>query len=183
MRKAIIFVFIFLVSVSVFFSCESTNNDREKPVVYINVDDVSDTIYIDSIINAESAISAIRNSNIFKAGFSDNEALSSYKIDLRPGSDMLNPTDTIKGNNFDTVAYEGPVTSNRVMSIFGLKEASVSDTIHVYPTIKRYDRETGKSTDFRVRRGQYILSVVCLDKAGNYDSIVVKNVILRYPPR
>ncbi|MDR1809573.1 MAG: DUF4625 domain-containing protein [Prevotella sp.] len=151
MKKLIFGIFSIFLFTSVFVSCNNTDDDREKPVFATSFHD-NDTLYISS-----------RDTNIFTVEMTDNEALSTLKIHLkcRAGIDTLSRDST-------SAALQKAVY---LWSLHNAKAAAVTDTFGIQTTstykTQRYPVSTGDT-------GIYELVVGCIDRAGNYDSIVYK---------
>jgi len=186
MRRYFLYIVVFIFAGYAFFACgDSETNDREPPrIVEYSIDD---TLYIDSI-----------GVNIFSGSFSDNEALSSFKIQLTPKfadgtggqtgftlkQSLINSygfTDTF------SVAKDSCVLLKYVSigtNIFGKDTAIVKNYSFIIPAYYQlYDPATAKNIDYKVRTGIYKVMIACMDRAGNYDSIPFpeqKEIVLLY---
>jgi hypothetical protein len=151
MKKLVSGIFsVFLLS-AVFVSCNNTDDDRQKPTFTTSFHD-NDTLYISA-----------QDTNIFTVEMQDNEALSTLKIHLkcRAGIDTLSRDST-------SAALQRAIY---LWSLYNAKAATVTDTfsIQIQTTYKAqyYPVSAGDT-------GMYRLIVGCIDRAGNYDSIVYK---------
>lgn len=172
---SILLLFLFCV-----LSCAKTNDDITPPEigkVIINpldtimdrVNDVFYTINVDE--NAELDTLILGKRLDFKAQFSDNEALSSYLIQINVDPE----NEGIEGDTVFTV-------SKRWLNIFGMKDYFFEDqsnrdiSIPDSLSYQKTDPETGVvSTQLKpVREGFYNLDIKLLDTAGNWETKQVK---------
>ncbi|GAB6011986.1 hypothetical protein [Viscerimonas tarda] len=151
MKKFILFILMVFVSCAVFISCSDNVDDREKPAILTSFKD-NDTLYISA-----------RDTNVFTIELQDNEALSTLKIHLvcNAGIDTLSRDST-------SAALQKSIY---MWGLFNAKSAIVTDTFSIQTTT------TYKSQRYPVSAGDtsiYKLIVGCIDRAGNYDSVVYK---------
>lgn len=175
-----IYYFIFILfSLSVFFACESSTeiDDKEKP--HIEVVFISDVMYVDSTYISSDNSEVAQGANIFQFICTDNFALSSYKIHLRPGANMINPDSIFN----DSLAFNNVIYQTQKQDIFGEQTATIKQSVRIQPEFQKFSYETNKNETYKIRTGNYSIWLVCVDKAGNKDSIYAKDIILRYPPR
>ena len=173
--RIVLFISALLIIVSFFISCENNEyNDNEIPT--IEMFEVSDTMYLDS-----SSVDA----NYIKIRFTDNLALSSYNIYLKPDPEyFITPNNPIPGvNGADSLAYEGVINSQKA-DIFGRDSITISRNLSdIRREFQVYNRELGKNITYLVRTGMYLLSIECVDKAGNTNRKDVKSIRILYPDR
>lgn len=170
---------------SVLFSCEANTESKDNvpPQISKVAVNTRDTILLDDGKILRLNLDSLSDNRIdtiilghrifFSARFSDNEALSSYKIIL----------DTVPENKGDypndTILYV-----KRGWSIFGLKDTIVSrqNNIITFDSIQGI-RKNKFGIDslgtYPVREGDYNFKVYCIDKAGNEDFINHRVRLLR----
>jgi hypothetical protein len=151
MTRPVYFIYALLVFPSVFCGCNDTETDTEPPTLTTSFQD-NDTLYITA-----------RDTNMFTVEMQDNEALSTLKVHLkcRAGIDTLSRDST-------SAALQRSVY---MWSLYNAKAAAVTDTFSIQ-TVATY-----KNQRYPVSAGDtsmYELVVGCIDRAGNYDSIVYK---------
>jgi hypothetical protein len=158
MKKLILGIFSAFMLSGVFVACNNltgSDDDRQVPSFTTSFHN-NDTLYIST-----------RDTNIFTVEMQDNEALSTLKIHLKclAGIDTLSLDST-------SVALQRSVY---LWSVFN-KEAIVTDTFSVQT------EQSYKGNRYPISVGDtnmYELVVGCIDRAGNYDSVVYK-VNVRY---
>ena len=159
MRNFLLFAVFLYLSASVFFSCESTDDDNTNPrVEYFNI---SDTLYIgDDTINR------------YEARFWDDKGISTYKIQVFPAPWFDRPDSVVR----DSVALRRV----KVWSGYNKDTLTVNPSFYLPQTYTYYDSLNSKYLEYPVRTGDYIIRLACMDIKGNYDSID-KQVVLVYP--
>ena len=149
MRKFIFF--ILLMSVSYFVSCSDNDTDNQKPGIITSFKD-NDTLFITA-----------NDTNKFTVELLDNEALSTLKVHLVCKAGV----DTLSRDSTSAVLQRAVYT----WSVYNVKSATITDSFSVQT------QTTYKSVRYPVSAGDtsmYQLIVGCIDRAGNYDSIVYK---------
>lgn len=174
MNKLIQFIIIFMSLPIMFFSCENSDNDDDEAPQIIECN-ISDTLYL-GLSSSEY--------NRIQIEFSDNKALSSYNLYIKPDSDYFGQENNpiIVPGSMDSLAYEGIINSKLKVDIFGLKSTTIKTSIYgISSNFTIYDRIQNKTKSYLMRSGQYLLSVECLDMAGNSARKDVKSVCILYP--
>lgn len=174
MNKLIQFIVIFISFSFLFPSCDNSDNDDDEAPQIIKCN-ISDTLYL-GLSSSEY--------NRIQIEFSDNEALSSYNIYIKPDPDYFGQENNsvIDSVNMDSLAYEGIINSKLKVDIFGLKTATIKTSLYgISSKFTIYDRTQNKTKSYLMRSGQYLLSVECLDMAGNSTKRDVKSVCILYP--
>ncbi|MFR9167002.1 MAG: hypothetical protein ACLVKO_12620 [Dysgonomonas sp.] len=167
MKIFILSIISILIILPLFFSCDSTDDDSEKPK--IEIISLPDTLYIDSIDSAH--VIAIR--------LTDNKLLSSYKIQFMPSPNMPYP-DSIFGNYRDTLAYQRYVYPSRI-NIGGRDSITIRQIITLPSSTSKFDKNSNANKTYNVRTGYYNILVGCIDAAGNSDSIISpKDIMILY---
>jgi len=174
--KKLIFILALAITLPVFFfSCDDSDDDTTPPkivVIHIN-----DTLYIDSTTSVNDTVT-----NRIRLAFFDNHALSTYNFRIKPSRDFVGANDTVKMEGaLDSLAYRGVIKSQKA-DIFGLDTAYISRNLYIQGEFTIYNRETNKNDRYKMRTGKYSVTIDCIDKAGNIDSIQSKDVILLYRP-
>ncbi len=175
MKKLIVFILITNLSASIMFSCQDDGkDDHQNP--FIDRETISfkdgDTLWISSDYLNKFSIDA-----------SDNESLSGLKIQLNcpypepyDTAVIIYKKDTL-GNNTEEIDSVPLFKKVYRWSLYYQKLANVTDSFSIQ-TVTTY-----RSKSYPVREGNiYELVVGCVDRAGNYDSIVFKNITLLVPP-
>ena len=176
MKTKLLYILILIFSVLCVVSCAKTDNDNTDPVIGEVVLNPNDTINVapgDTIrfnVDKDALIDTLvtKRRIIFSAHFSDDVALSSYKIyiDTAPGN---------IGTGQDTVySYK-----NRWITIFDKKDYFFEDKantdIYITDSLGYSAKSpiTGKDTTLQkpIREGLYYMDIYCLDVAGNESSM------------
>lgn len=120
---------------------------------------------------AENAKLYIGSAIAFKADFSDNEALASYKIDIHfehaGGHSIKGDLPSLRG-----VEAEMAFSFNKTWTITG-KTFTAEQAIDVPMTVTDPSDNSQKQT----KPGKYHMVIYLLDKAGN-ETILVRNITL-----
>lgn len=179
--KNLIFAIITFSLLPFFFSCDNSDDDNEPPK--IEVISINDTLYLDSTFSAKDSLAAA-SLNLLKIKFTDNKSLSSYSLRIKPGTDFINPDSLIKpeGGGYDSLAYSGTIKPQRV-NIFGRDSITIANNLYISSNFSLYNRETNKNVQYIMRAGKYILSISCIDNAGNIDSIQSRQVVVLHKPK
>lgn len=130
----------------VLLACESVVNDNEPPRISEVTPTEGQTLYIGG-------------NNEFRATFSDNEGLSSYMI-------YINAVDGTEDRP-DSLWLDFKKTGNKVIT--SQREVSVVQLLNIPET---QQDTTQMNTYLPVVPGKYNMKVVCMDMAGNRDSLV-----------
>lgn len=179
MNRLISYSLYILIALSVFFACESSTDidDKEKPRIEMVY--VSDIMYVDSTYISSDTSEVTKGANIVQFICTDNSALSSYKIHLLPSANMINPDSIFN----DSLAFNNAIYQSQKQDIFGEQTATIKQSIRIEPGFQRFNYETNKNETYKIRTGNYAIWLVCVDKAGNKDSVYAKDIVLRYPSR
>lgn len=177
-------ILLSILLVAYFFSCAKTDSDTTPPVISAVMINSNDTIVVrpgDTIRINEDEEESLKTIVLgrklkFKALFSDDKMLSSYRIRIEVHPDNLGVED-------DSVYY----VKRRWSEIFGLKEYAFDIRPNDNILIPENFDYTGKSpitnadTTMKrpVREGLYNLQVLLIDAAGNGDSVVQKVTLLK----
>lgn len=151
MKNFVLSILMLFLSTFVWFSCHDNVDDNEKPTIQTSFKD-NDTLWISA-----------RDTNYFSVELQDNEALSTYKVQIEclPGIDTLNG-DTTKAA-IQKLVYQ--------WSLYGDKYVNRTDSFSI-PIVTSY-----KGRKYSVKEGgieSYRLIFGCIDYYGNYDSVVYK---------
>lgn len=158
MKTIKILLFLSLLGGIVLTSCgDDGNKDKERPVI--------------KIITPESnAIVVVGTDLIFKANFSDNEALASYKIDIHINEGSHNHS--MKLPKAANIVETTPFSYTKSAGLSG-KTVTVEEKISI--PFKVLDTSDNKEKP--VKGGTYHLVVYLLDQAGN-ESIVIQDFVI-----
>jgi hypothetical protein len=151
MKKLVFGIFSAIIYSVIFGACNNSEDDRQKPSFTTSFHD-NDTLFISA-----------RDTNIFTVEMQDNEALSTLKIHLKCCAGI----DTLSRDSTSTALQKAIY----LWSLYNAKAAVVTDTFSIQ-TVTTY-----KTQRYPVSAGDtnmYQLVVGCIDRAGNYDSVVYK---------
>ena len=179
--KQLIYSIIVLLLISFFFSCDNSDDDYQPPK--IEVISINDTLYLDSTFSSKDSVAAA-SLNLVRIKFTDNKALSSYSLRIKPGHDFVDPYKPItpEGGGTDSLAYNGTIKT-QMANIFGLDSITINRNLFVSSQFSLYDRDTNKNISYVMKSGKYVLSISCIDLSGNIDSIQSREVIILYKPK
>ncbi|WP_165020832.1 DUF4625 domain-containing protein [Dysgonomonas sp. ZJ279] len=183
MNKRFLLIAIFvLCTIITFFSCEKSteSSDTEPPKIMdvktnikdAVVTDLGDSLFLntDSLNIARIDTIVLGHRILFSARFTDNEALSSYRIVIEVDSN----------NKGDESIKDATFYTNRGWTLFGQGLESVKkdttivkqNSIITTETIEEMKAGDTVAKDYPVREGDYSFKVCCVDKAGNRDSLI-----------
>lgn len=180
-KRFLLIVISVLCTIIIFFSCEKSteSSDTEPPKIMdvktnikdAVVTDLGDSLFLntDSLNIARIDTIVLGHRILFSARFTDNEALSSYKIviDVDPANEGNEGEDaifyvsrgwTLFGQGLESVKKDTTIVKqNNIITTETIEEMKAGDTV---------------AKDYPVREGDYSLKVCCVDKAGNRDSLI-----------
>ncbi|MDN3594913.1 DUF4625 domain-containing protein [Zunongwangia endophytica] len=145
-----------LLTIAFFASCSSDDDnilDTEKPEITIN-DPVEDEAF------------AVGGELHFDVDLSDNDALSSYKVDIH--------------NNFDGHTHSGVLNSTVAI---GTKQAttvspwSYNETFQIEGTPQTYHAHEHIQIPAEIAEGPYHLGITVVDASGNENQVYVQVII------
>lgn len=169
MRK-LLFTGIALLGLLAFVGCEKEEVDNEKPVIILNAPTDGEAIRPGSDIH-------------FDVEFSDNVALSSYKVNIHGAFDghthsVANPMLRTPGEGieFEKTWFEGEFIEMGEEPIAGKRNVTVHHHRMVIPeTISR--TENGQTVEMPLKEGHYHFIVYCTDESG-LESFVARDITI-----
>lgn len=171
MRK-LLFTGVALLSMLAFVACEKEEVDNEKPVILLHAPTDGEAIKPGSDIH-------------FDVEFSDNVALSSYKVNIHGAFDghthgVANPSlrATDEGEEFERTWFEAEFIEMGEEPIAGKRSVTIHHHRMVIPeTISR--TVNGQTVEMPLKEGHYHFMVYCTDEAG-LESFVAKEITISY---
>lgn len=177
MKKIFLSCLLISLFTTLFFSCgeDTAINDSEPPVIT--------DFRLFTQTNVDTLLYIGTDSNFFSARFTDDQGLSSFKIQI---SKTKNFSDTVfynRGEDSATVKYV-----KSWGSVWAKDTAIITKQVFMIPSTVSFSYPQNPNTTEEVlslsktvKTGDYWMLISCMDMAGNTDSIY-KRVRLIYPP-
>lgn len=180
MKKLNIFLlFIFLIPTLYFSSCskDDGNDDLDAPSIWYAKINMHDTIYTSEgkliILNDSTRVEhqidtvVIGKWLFIDAAFWDEGKLSSFKVETnlryKYNGDALENPEMYKDSILKIMRRGNNIYNKDTAFVYGNRLVKISDSI-----ARNYN---GKSVSLKLVEGDYDTKVVCMDIAGNKDSI------------
>ena len=183
MRHFCLFIVSLILLAGLYFSsCAKVEDDeRERPSISDVRINKNDTLRFENLVvkindslntNPNRMDTVITGKWLYiYARFTDNEALSTFKVEINPIYKDKRGRETVKDSIMPVVKLGQNIFNHKDITVYRNRLAQIADTI------TRTHRD-GVTDTLALIHGIYDLKVAVIDKAGNGDSIMDYKVVL-----